>query len=272
MLLRILGGRKGVGKKFVKDFNFRNNQLCGGIFFNVMFKNAIGIRLEGTFGTVKAYDSILKKVAPSTNGRYERNLNFRSTIAEVALIGEFHPFYIFGNYNDDHYPPAVSPYILAGIGYFHFNPQTVLNGSYVDLQPLHTEGQGFPEYPKVKDYKLNQINFPIGMGARYDLSPVVNIRVELLYRILQTDYLDDVSGKYIDPPYSIIQDFAHQCILEIELTGDYADMQARAVFAAAAYNSRLFCIQSWIRRIGGKDQAKNIYNAYLSRSTGATFL
>ena len=194
-----LGGRKGLGKKFVKDFNFKNTQFCGGIFFDAMYKNEIGLRIEGTFGSVKAYDSILKKVAPTTNQRYERNLSFRSSIAELSLMAEFHPFYIFGNYNDDHYPPSVSPYILAGIGYFHFNPQTMLNGNYVDLQPLHTEGEGFPEYPEVKEYKLTQINFPVGMGARYDLSPLVNIRAEMVYRFLQTDYLDDISGTYIEP-------------------------------------------------------------------------
>lgn len=194
-----IGGRKGIGKKFVKDFNLRNTQFSGGIFFDAMYRNEIGLRLEGTFGSVKAYDSILKPVAPTTNQRYERNLSFRSSIAEVSLMLELHPFYIFGNYNDDHYPPAVSPYIVAGIGYFHFNPQAMLNGNYVDLQPLHTEGEGFPEYPNVKEYKLSQFNFPVGVGARYDLTPLVNIRAEMVYRFLQTDYLDDVSGRYIEP-------------------------------------------------------------------------
>lgn len=194
-----LGGRKGIGKKFVKDFNIKNTQACGGVFFDVMFKNAIGLRLEGTYGSISAYDSILKAVAPTTNQRYERNLSFRSDIAEISLMTEIHPFYVFGNFDDESYPPAVSPYILAGIGYFHFNPQAMLNGSYVDLHPLHTEGQGFAEYPKVKEYKLSQINFPVGLGARYDISPVVNIRAEIVYRFTNTDYLDDVSGRYIEP-------------------------------------------------------------------------
>lgn len=194
-----LGGRKGVGKKFVKDFNIKNTHLSGGVFLGLMFKNAVGLRVEATFGSVSAYDSILKKVAPTTNGRYERHLEFRSPVTEVAALAEFHPFEMFGNYGEDRFPPEVSPYLVAGIGYFHFNPQATLNGGLVDLQPLKTEGQGFSEYPRAKDYKLNQINFPIGAGARYDLSSVLNIRIELLYRILTTDYLDDVSGKYIDP-------------------------------------------------------------------------
>ncbi len=194
-----LGGRKGIGKKFVKDFNFKNTQFCGGIFFSAVYRNEIAVRLEGTFGQIHAYDSILKSVAPTTAGRYERNLSFRSSITEIALVAEFHPFYIFGNYNDDRYPPAVSPYVLAGVGYFHFNPQAKLNGNYVDLHPLSTEGEGFSEYPNVKTYSLNQINFPVGIGARYDLSAILNLRAEIVTRILTTDYLDDVSGKYIEP-------------------------------------------------------------------------
>ena len=194
-----LGGRKGVGEKGVKDFTMKNTDLSGGLFFSVLYKNAVGIRIEGMFGTVKGEDAQLKDVAATTAGRYERNLSFRSSITEVVAMGEFHPFELFVNYNSDRRPPLVSPYLLAGIGYFHFNPQAELNGSYIDLQPLHTEGQGFPEYPHVKDYKLNAINFPFGVGARYDLTPIINVRAELLYRYLTTDYLDDVSGRYIDP-------------------------------------------------------------------------
>jgi hypothetical protein len=194
-----LGGRKGIGKKFVKDFNFKNTQFCGSLFFSAVYKNEIAVRIEGTFGQIHAYDSILKSVASTTNGRYERNLSFRSNITEIMLAAEFHPFYIFGNYDDDHYPPAVSPYLLLGVGYFHFNPQAKLNGNYVDLQPLSTEGEGFPEYNSVPAYKLNQICFPVGVGARYDISAILNFRVEIATRILETDYLDDVSGRYIDP-------------------------------------------------------------------------
>ena len=194
-----LGGRKGIGKKFVKDFNFKNTEACGSMFFSAVYKNEIALRIEATFGQIHAYDSILKKVAASTNGRYERNLSFRSSITEIMFAAEFHPFYIFGNYNDDHYPPAVSPYLLLGIGYFHFNPQAKLNGTYVDLQPLSTEGEGFSEYPNVQNYSLNQVNVPAGIGARYDVSAIINLRAEIVTRFLFTDYLDDVSGRYIDP-------------------------------------------------------------------------
>ncbi|MDQ6762426.1 MAG: DUF6089 family protein, partial [Bacteroidota bacterium] len=173
--------------------------FCGGIFFSTVYKNEIALRIEATFGQIHAYDSILKKVAPTTNERYERNLSFRSSISEISVVAEFHPFYIFGNYDNERYPPAVSPYLLGGIGYYHFNPEAKLNNNYINLQPLSTEGEGFAEYPNSKPYKLSQLCFPLGLGARYDVSPIINLRAEIVTRVLQTDYLDDVSGRYIDP-------------------------------------------------------------------------
>ena len=194
-----IGGRKGVGKTGMKDFNPQNTNISSGLFFGLMFKNAIGVRLEATFGKITGYDSILKSVAPSTAGRYERNLSFETPIAEFVGMIELHPFEMFVNYSVDRYPPVVSPYVVGGIGVYRFNPRAKLAGQWIDLQPLSTEGQGFPEYPHVKEYKLTQINFPVGMGARYDITPHINVRAEILYRFLLTDYLDDVSGKYIEP-------------------------------------------------------------------------
>jgi hypothetical protein len=194
-----IGGSKGLGKKTIKDINVKNNQLCGGLYLSATYQDAVALRLETTFGQVKGYDSILKNVAPSTSGRYERNLSFKTSIKEISLIAEVHPLFIFSRYEDKN-PPRASPYFLAGIGFFNFNPQAKLNNTWVDLQPLHTEGQGFAEYPERPNYKLNQINIPLGIGLRYELSRTLNIRAEVIYRILKTDYLDDVSHVYyVDP-------------------------------------------------------------------------
>ena len=148
---------------------------------------------------MKAYDSILNKVKASTTGRYERNLSFRSNITEFMAIAEFHPLYIFKKYDENDELPRYSPYILGGIGFFSFNPQAKLLNRWVDLQRLSTEGQGFAEYPKRKPYSLHQVSIPVGIGVKYDLSPMLNLRAECVYRILNTDYLDDVSTTYVDP-------------------------------------------------------------------------
>ncbi len=196
-----IGGTKGLGRTFLKDLNIGYTNASGGVFFSVAYKNAVALRLEGTFGKISANDKVLAGVATTDIAfeRYNRNLNFRSYITEVALLLEIHPKYIFIDWPArDNPPPRTSPYILAGVGYFSFNPQTRLGNRYVDLQPLHTEGQGFAEYGR-KDYKLNQINIPLGAGLKYELSPLVNLRGECIYRKTFTDYIDDLSTTYIDP-------------------------------------------------------------------------
>jgi hypothetical protein len=193
-----LGGNKGIGKSFIKDLNFKTSQLCGGGYIAVNYKDAITLKLEAAFGKVTAYDSILKNVKASTFGRYERNLSFQTKIADFMLAAEIHPLFFKTDWGNNE-PPKISPYAVFGIGFYSFNPQAKFNGRWIDLQPLRTEGQGFTEYPDNKVYKLKQINIPIGIGVRFEISPVFNTRIELIHRILKTDYLDDVSTKYIDP-------------------------------------------------------------------------
>lgn len=194
-----LGGKKGIGGKFVKDLNMGNNEFCGGLYMGLLYKYLIGLRLEATVGKVSAYDSILKGVTDIARARYNRNLSFRSSITEINLMLEFHPFYAFIDFAaKDYAPPRYSPYILAGIGYFSFNPQAKLNNQWVDLQPLRTEGQGFTEYPESKPYKLSAVSIPVGGGVKYELSSLVNVRAEFIYRATNSDYIDDVSRNYVD--------------------------------------------------------------------------
>ena len=44
-----IGGNKGIGKRFVKDLNLGKTSICGGIFISAIYKNAVALRLEGTF-------------------------------------------------------------------------------------------------------------------------------------------------------------------------------------------------------------------------------
>jgi hypothetical protein len=196
-----MGGKKGFGAKFFKDLNIGNTELMGGIYFGALYKDALALRLEASFGRISAHDSVLSNV-PKDNiarARYNRNLSFRSNITEIALVAELHPIFAFIDWSSrDGDPPRFSPYVLAGVSYFKFNPQANLNGRWVDLQPLSTEGQGFAEYPDRKPYKLNGIAIPVGGGIKYEMSPLVNMRAEFIYRPTNTDYLDDVSTTFID--------------------------------------------------------------------------
>ncbi|HPG10395.1 MAG TPA: outer membrane beta-barrel protein [Chitinophagaceae bacterium] len=191
-----LGGKKGIGKNFIKDLNWKNTKTCFGVYATAMYQGKIGLRLQATFGEVAAYDSILKDVKESTFGRYERNLSFKSKITDIQLGIEIHPLYF--KYYADEPPPPFSPYIFAGVGIFTFDPQANLNGQWHSLQPLKTEGQGFAEYPEREPYSLTQLNYSAGLGVKYEINSFVNARLEINHRFLQTDYLDDVSKDYID--------------------------------------------------------------------------
>lgn len=190
-----VGSQKGRGLKSIENLNWKSAKPSFGGYVMAMFKDKIGLRLEATFGEVNGADSVLKNV--KSNGRYESNLSFKSKIADLQLALEIHPL-MFINY-DDKEPPRMSPYATIGAGYYSFDPQAKLNGLWYSLQPLRTEGQGFKEYPDHKPYKLNQFNISTGLGMKYEISPVINARLEFNYRFLSTDYLDDVSTTYIDP-------------------------------------------------------------------------
>lgn len=194
-----LGGKKGTGKSFIGDINFKNSELCASIFFTEHYKNAVALRTEFTWGVIKASDNVLAKVKETTLGRYERNLSFRSTIFEISAAVEIHPLYFKQHWGEPNQKiHRISPYLTGGIGFFVYNPRTKYNGEWVDLQPLRTEGQGFAEYPERKPYKLKQFNFPVGGGLRFKLISNINLSAECVYRFLNTDYLDDVSTGYVE--------------------------------------------------------------------------
>ncbi len=191
-----IGGANTDNAMYLNQIKFVNNRLSKSIYAGAIYRNVIGLRLEGTLGEVSSADSTITGKSYNLISKNIRNLSFRSKIAEIALTAEFHPLQLL----HIEIIRGVSPYIIGGIGWFHFNPQAQLKGRWIDLQPLHTEGEGFTEYPDRKPYKLSQFNIPMGLGVRYELSELFNVRVEFVHRRLFTDYLDDASNKtYIDP-------------------------------------------------------------------------
>jgi hypothetical protein len=86
-----------------------------------------------------------------------RNLGFASSIYEVSAQFEFNFLpYTTIPYSSMNAKHKFSPYLMAGFGVFHFNPFAKYNGEKVFLQPLGTEGQGYPEYPDLKTLQANK--------------------------------------------------------------------------------------------------------------------
>ncbi len=162
---------------------------AGGAFLRCHFTPHFALKLSGLYGKIADNDN-----KSQDNEMYNRNLSFQSSILEGAAIIEYN---ILKFQPDDR--KLFTPYLFGGIGIFHFNPKTLFEGELVELQPLGTEGQGTPEYPDRKPYKLTDISFPFGIGMKMALSNEITLGAEFGWRVAMTDYLDDVSTTYVDP-------------------------------------------------------------------------
>ena len=182
---------------FWRDIKFKSNKFSGYGFARYTPNRYIAYRLNLAYGKMHYTDA----EAESNLARIRRNLSFRTNIYEISGVADFT---IYTR------PSTVSKYVLhgvagikkdeykiyafVGVGVFHFNPQAYYHGIWYDLQPLGTEGQGI--IPGKKPYALTQINIPFGLGIRFSYNKIYKIGLELGFRKLFTDYLDDVSTKY----------------------------------------------------------------------------
>ena len=197
-----LGGNSGKGTNDIKDINLEFTKMMKGVFITMYPKNWFGLRVAADVTYLEGSDDIINTTGINELWRKQRNLDFKTTVLEGYLAVEIFPTMLLNRQTE--YEPRFRPYGLAGIGIFHFNPKGSLtdaagNKSWYYLHPLRLEGQGMPEYPYSQPYKLTQLNIPLGAGLKYFLSDRINICLEGLYRKTFTDYIDDVSTKYIDP-------------------------------------------------------------------------
>ncbi len=200
-----LGGHRGKGTTFIKDLNLPLTKVMKGLFLTVYPNEWLGVRAAAEIGQLEGQDRIINTKGVNELWRKQRNLDFKSNISEGYVAAEVFPLMLLNASHDD-YRPRLRPYGVIGVGVFHFNPKGSLtdaygNKSWYALKPLHTEGEGFPEYPQKKNYNLTQLNIPMGGGVKYIISDRVNLSFEVLLRKTFTDYIDDVSTEYIDPIY-----------------------------------------------------------------------
>jgi len=195
-----IGGRKNGLTGLLQNKTSRAS-LLGSLDFGYSPLPFFQIRVSILTGSVQAADSLLKHVTPKETNRKTRNLHFRSPIREASFLFAIHPFDF--TYTELIWIRKFSPYLLLGAGFFEFNPMGWYQNpsgpdGWVALKPLRTEGQGMSAYPESTEYALRALNFQAGAGIRYQLSSKVTIALEILNRKTNTDYLDDVSGTYID--------------------------------------------------------------------------
>jgi len=202
MFLGDLGGNSGKGTNNLKDMNLEFTKLMKGGFVTMYPKDWIGLRLAANITYLEGSDDIITTKGIDELWRKQRNLDFKTYVFEAYAALEIFPTMIFNT--DKSYRPKIRPYGLIGVGIFNFDPQGSItdasgNKTWYKLHSLRIEGQGMPEYPNSKPYKLTQLNIPLGAGIKYHATERINISTEFLYRKTFTDYIDDVSRNYIDP-------------------------------------------------------------------------
>lgn len=171
----------------------RQTHAAGGIFYRYNFNQHYAIRLQGLYTRLEAYDS-------DSNDSLQllRNLGFRTNLFEAAATLEINFLKYRGITKDSH---NWTPYIFFGLAYFHMNPQNLLDDTWYDLQPLGTEGQGTSQGGA--PYKLDVMSIPFGVGFKFALTDKLDFGLEWGLRRTYTDYLDDVSGVYVDNTFLI---------------------------------------------------------------------
>lgn len=164
-------------------------RFAGGGIFRYNLNNRVAARLNLLFGTVTADDA----QSPSASQR-QRNLNFKSPIDELSAQMEFN----FLEYELGNPKHAFTPYIFAGVGAFKMNPKGEVNGSWVSLQPLGTEGQGTSANSHAP-YHLIQPCIPFGLGLKTSFAKGLCLSIEWGMRKTFTGYIDDVNKTYVNP-------------------------------------------------------------------------
>lgn len=157
-----------------------------GLFFRKQFGNYVGLRIAAHYAQLGYSDTYSKNEYQKT-----RNLSFNSNIWELALQGDFN-FFKFLPGDPDH---QFTPYVTLGVGVFSYDPYAYLNGQKEFLRPLGTEGQNIG-YLGRSPYSTMAMCIPFGVGIKYNITPKLNLSVEICQRFTTTDYIDDVSTTY----------------------------------------------------------------------------
>jgi hypothetical protein len=184
------------GSYYTGDLNrlghFRQVSPAAGLIYRYNVNPRLALRGSLFGGHIKGDD------ATSNQAFYQnRNLSFRSPMVEGAFGVEFNYMtYATGRLYGERY--WFTPYMIVQLAVFYFNPMAEFNGERYELQPLGTEGQGTSLSSK-SNYSRVQVSMPLGLGFKFNIHQKVQLSLEYGIRLTFTDYLDDVSGTYVDP-------------------------------------------------------------------------
>ena len=185
-----LGGKYKAHDYFIIDMKLSQTKGALGGFARYKVNKDVYVRGSLSWDRISGADSL--SLDP---GRRGRNLSFRNNLLEASVVGQY-VFYDVADLGRTYrYRNDFKAYVFGGLAGTYTNPQAEYQGSWVNLQPLHTEGQGVvPGAPAPYSHYILAI--PAGAGFFFTFSKVLRVGWEFNWRTTFTDYLDDVSTKY----------------------------------------------------------------------------
>ncbi|MFD1469011.1 DUF6089 family protein [Hymenobacter caeli] len=169
------------------SFRFNNTRPNVGVTITRRFFPRVSGRLGLSYGRITGDDATAANASDqNARYRYNRNANFQNDIQELSAVVIVD---LIQNRNNYLKRPDFVPYVFAGVAGFHHNPQgRRADGTYVDLQPLATEGVNYSRF---------QVAIPFGGGVRYRINRNFDASFELGIRKTFTGYLDDVNKNFV---------------------------------------------------------------------------
>ncbi|MCX8081553.1 MAG: DUF6089 family protein [Bacteroidia bacterium] len=194
-----LGGRDREGTDYSPvDLDWNQTRSALGLGYRYKIQNWLNFSTAFQYLILKGDDKETKDPF-----RRNRNLNFKSNVFDLSARIElgFNAIKAGNRYGIKktllrrYKNRTWSLFFYSGIGAFYFNPKgRDFRGNWVNLYPLHTEGQGLPGGPK--QYKRFAISMPFGAFYRIVFNRKWSFGIDICWTKTFTDYLDDVSGGY----------------------------------------------------------------------------
>ena len=180
-----IGGGEGTRRDFVMDMKFNATRWNLGGFYRYRISPKIGIK--GTLNYIRLSGDDANTLNPP---RKARNLNFKNDMFELAAIGELYIYKVNDVGGTGRYTSDFNLYLFGGAGLFYSNPKgQTANGDWVALQPLQTEGVAYSKF---------NFTIPAGVGFYYTINRKYRLGMEISWRTTFTDYIDDVSDRFVN--------------------------------------------------------------------------
>ena len=167
----------------VADMKLNYTRWTVGGFYRYRFSNRFAVK--GALNYIRLSGDDSKTLNPARRGR---NLNFKNDMLELDAHLELYVYKVNDVGGTGRYSSDFNLYVFGGVGAFYSNPKGELDGKWYSLQPLQTEG---------KNYSKINLAIPVGIGFYYTIQRKYRLGMEFSWRTTFTDYIDDVSDKYV---------------------------------------------------------------------------